>query len=79
MPNPNPTQSEAMKQQRYQRTTLEESCVPPETPLAKRVISVKLPVNIDAAIREMGKEKGAWLREVICLAALEQKIVDDIS
>ena len=78
MPNPKPIQSDAFKQKQYQRTVVENSCIPPDTPLAHKTIGIKLPVGVDQVIRSMGKQKGAWLREVICKAALEQGLVDVI-
>ncbi|MBE9064054.1 hypothetical protein [cf. Phormidesmis sp. LEGE 11477] len=78
MPNPRPTQSHAFKQKQFQRAALDDSCIPPDVPLAKRTIGIKLPVNLDAAVRNMGAQKGAWLREVIARAALEQGIVNKI-
>lgn len=79
MPNPNPTQSEAFKQKQYQRTTIQGACVPSDTPLAKKAIGIKLPIKVDAAIRELGPSKGAWLREVICRAALDDNLVEEVS
>lgn len=78
MPNPNPTQSQEFLEKRFQRVVDEDSCVPQGVTLASKVISVKLPIGVDAAIRNMGKQKAAWIREVICLAALEQGLVDEI-
>lgn len=79
MPNPNPVQSDKLLKKRFQRVVGEGSCIPEGVPLAKQVISVKLPVGVDAAVRGMGKDKAAWLREVICQAALRDGIVDNIS
>lgn len=76
MPNPNPVQSELLKQRRFQRTVVQESCVPIDVTLASSAISVKLPAEVDHAIRGLGKQKAAWLREVICLAALQDGLVD---
>lgn len=78
MPNPRPTRTLAFKQKQYQRTELKGSCIPSEVPLAKRTIGVKLPVKLDAKIRSMGPKKGAWLREVITRAALEQGIINNV-
>ena len=78
MPNPQPVQSELFKQRRLQRVTTDNSCIPAGTPLAEKILGVRLPVAVDAAIRKMGKEKAAWLREVICQAALDQDIVEEI-
>jgi hypothetical protein len=78
MPNPNPVQSDQMKRKRFQRVVAEDSCIPPETPLASKALGVKLPAGVDQAIRSLGKEKAAWLREVICKAALDDGLVDKI-
>ena len=78
VPNPDPTQTPQFKQKQYKRTELEGSCIPPDVPLARRAIGVKLPIGLDAAIRSLGTQKGAWLREVIARAAIEQGIIDKI-
>lgn len=79
MPNPNPVQSDEMKRKRFQRVIADNSCIPTGTPLASKAIGVKLPAGVDQAIRSLGKEKAAWLREVICMAALNDDLVDEIS
>jgi len=63
MPNPNPVQSELLKQRRFQRAVVRHSGVPADATLAGRAISVKLPAEVDQAIRDLGKQKAAWLRE----------------
>lgn len=78
MPNPHPVQNDLFKQKRWQRVMAEDSCVPPDTPLAHKALGVRLPVGVDAAIRAMGKQKAAWIRETLCQAALEQNLVDKI-
>lgn len=79
MPNPNPTQSEEFCRKRLQRVTLENSIIPEGTELAEKTIGIRLPVKVDKAIRTLDKQKAAWLREVICLAALDENLVDTIA
>ena len=78
MPNPNPVQSKLLKQKRFQQAIVHHSCVPADAALADRAISVKLPAEVDRVIRELGKQKAAWLREVICQAALQEGLVDKL-
>ncbi|MEO1621750.1 MAG: hypothetical protein AAFU53_12060 [Cyanobacteria bacterium J06632_3] len=78
MPNPTPVQSELFKQKRFQRVVDEGSCVPADTPLAQKAIAVKLPAKVDEAIRELGEQKAAWLREVICQAAIQEGLVNKL-
>ncbi len=78
MPNPNPVQSQLLKQRRFQRAVVQESCVPTDVALAGRAISVKLPAEVDQAIRSLGKQKAAWLREVICSAALQDGLIEKL-
>ena len=76
MPNPKPVQSTLFKQKRFQRTVDQDSCIPADTPLAQKAIAVKLPAEVDQAIRELGTQKAAWLREVICKAALQNGLIE---
>ena len=78
MPNPAPIQSDLLKQKRFQRTVDEDSCVPADTPLARKAIAVKLPTEVDRAIRGLGEQKAAWLREVICQAALQKGLLEEL-
>lgn len=78
MPNPNPTQSDLFKEKRLQRVVTDDSCIPPNTPLADKALGVRVPVAVDDAIRQMGKQKAAWLREVICKAAIDEGLVEVI-
>lgn len=78
MANPNPVQSDLLKQKRFQRVVVHQSCVPTDVALAGRAISVKLPVEVDQVIRDLGKQKAAWLREVICQAALKEGLVEEL-
>jgi hypothetical protein len=78
MPNPNPTQSSELLKKRFQRVVGVDSCIPAGVPLAAKAIGVKLPGAVDEAVRALGKDKAAWLREVICKAALEQGLIDSI-
>jgi len=78
MPNPVPVQSELFKQKRFQRMVDAGSCVPADTPLARNAIAVKLPTEVDRAIRELGEQKAAWLREVICQAAIQEGLVNEL-
>ena len=78
MPNPQPVQSDQFLKKRFQRVTKANSCIPSDVPLATKVISVKLPVSVDRAVRNLDKQKAAWLREVISQAALDQGLVEII-
>lgn len=78
MANPNPTQSALLKQKRFQRAVVQGSSVPEDATLAGKAISVKLPAEVDQAIRGLGQQKAAWLREVICVAALKEGLVDKL-
>lgn len=41
-------------------------CSPNPEPLAKKVVSARLPVSIDRAVRELaGEELSQWIREAI--------------
>lgn len=77
MANPKPVQSDLLKQRRFQRVVVHHSCVPADAALAGKAISVKLPVELDRAVRGLGKQKAAWLREVIYKAALQEGLVDE--
>ena len=78
MPNPKPVQSTLFKQKRFQRTVDLDSCIPANTPLAQKAIAVKLPAEVDHAVRKLGTQKAAWLREVICQAAIQKGLVDEL-
>ena len=78
MSNPSPIQSDLFKQKRFQRTVDASSCVPADVPLAQKAIAVKLPEKVDEAVRELGTQKAAWLREVICQAAMQEGLVDEL-
>lgn len=78
MGNPKPVQSDLLKEKRFQRVVVHHSCVPEDVALASRAISVKLPTEVDGAVRGLGKQKAAWLREVICRAALKEGLVDEL-
>ncbi|MEM9946931.1 MAG: hypothetical protein AAF810_12810 [Cyanobacteria bacterium P01_D01_bin.36] len=78
MPNPSPVQSDLFKQKRFQRTVDADSCIPADVPLAQKAIAVKLPENVDRALRDLGTQKAAWLREVICQAALQEGLIDQL-
>ncbi|MEM9091751.1 MAG: hypothetical protein AAGC93_23800 [Cyanobacteria bacterium P01_F01_bin.53] len=78
MPNANPVQSELFKQKRFRRALEQDSCLPVDVPLAQKAIAVKLPTDVDQVIRELGPQKAAWLREVICQAALNEGLIDEL-
>ena len=78
MPNPHPVQSDLFKQKQFRRALDPVSCLPADMPLAQKAIAVKLPEKVDEALRELGKQKAAWLREVICQAALQEGLVDSL-
>ncbi len=66
MGNPNPVQTKEFKERQYK--ALGE--IPSDQPLSKRVMGVKLPIDVDAAIRALPEEERVpWLRKVICEAA----------
>lgn len=66
MGNPNPVQTEEFKEKRFKA----RGEIPGNQPLARRVMGVRLPVDIDAAIRALpDEERVPWLRRVICDAA----------
>lgn len=70
MPNPNPTQNDALKAKQYkaQGVVVEK--------LAKRPIAVKLPESIDSAVRAT-PQCAAWLRRVITEAAQRELLSKD--
>ncbi|MEL6353550.1 MAG: hypothetical protein AAFR58_17640 [Cyanobacteria bacterium J06627_28] len=78
MPNPTPVQSDLFKHNRFQRTVGAHSSIPADVPLARNAIAVKLPAKVDEAIRELGEQKAAWLREVICQAAIQEGLVEEL-
>jgi hypothetical protein len=66
MGNPNPVQTKEFKQKQFRA----QGEIPGNQPLSKKVTSVKLPVDIDDAIRSLpDEERVPWLRRVICEAA----------
>lgn len=75
MPNPNPVQTEEFLKKRFQPAI----DLPSSVQLAKKPRCVKLPQCVDAVIAEMPKEtRSVWLRQVICQAALDQGLIDEI-
>lgn len=74
MPNSNPIQSEEFIQQQFPPAP----DIPDGVKLAKHPLTVKLPIGIDLAIRNLGNHKSAWLRQVICDAALRDGLVQEI-
>lgn len=66
MGNPNPVQTEEFKARRFKA----QGEIPSDQPLSKKVIGVRLPIDIEAAIRCLPEEERVpWLRRVICEAA----------
>ena len=71
MGNPNPVQTKEFKERQYKA----QGEIPGNQPLAKRVMGVKLPVDIDAAIRALpDEERVPWLRRVICDAVRSELV-----
>ena len=74
MPNPSPTRTEEFISKQFKA----KGAVPGNQPLAKRPTSVKLPIDVDAAIKAMSaEERTTWLRRVICDAAHKEQLVSD--
>ncbi len=72
--NPRPVQTEEFKAKRYHAV----GEIPGNQPLAKKATGVKLPVDVDAAIRALPmKERVMWLRRVICNAAQAELLEPD--
>ena len=74
MANSNHTRSRQFIQQQF----LPAADLPNDVKLAKQPLTVKVPIGIDQAIRNLGDQKAAWLRKAICQAALEDGLVDEI-
>jgi hypothetical protein len=71
MGNPNPVQTKEFKQKQFKAV----GEIPSSQPLSKKPTSVKLPVDIEAAIRNLPEEERVpWLRRVICEAARAELI-----
>lgn len=69
--NPSPVQTKDFKAKQYK--PLGE--IPGDYPLAKNAMMVKLPIDVDQAIRALPKEERiSWLRRVICDAARSELI-----
>lgn len=74
MANPSPIQSEKFKARRFRP----QGEIPGNQPLAKKATGIKLPVDVDAAIRALPeKERVMWLRRVICDAAYTELLQPD--
>lgn len=66
MGNPTPVQTREFKERQYKA----RGDIPGNQPLSKKPTSIKLPVDIDDAIRSLPEEERVpWLRRVICDAA----------
>lgn len=59
MPNPNPTQTKAFLEKRFQRQEGKS-----DRPLAAKPLSIRLPADVDAAIRKLPGTQ-AWIRRVL--------------
>ncbi len=70
MPNPNPVQTDEFKRYAY-KAQGEIS-----TELSKKAIGVKLPVDVDKAVRAIPKSS-EWLRRVIVEAAERELMTED--
>lgn len=74
MANPRPIQTEEFKAKRFRP----QAEIPGNQPLAKKATGVKLPVDVDAAIRALPeKERVMWLRRVLCDAARAELLQPD--
>lgn len=72
MPNPHPTQSQEFKSKRFQ------PLAPVNEPLAKKVLGVRLPESVMAAIEALPQaERVRWLRETLVNAAREELMQPD--
>jgi threonine synthase len=70
MPNPNPVQTEDFKRHWYKP----QGEVKAE--LSKKAIAVKLPIDVDKAVRAL-PQSAAWLRQVITEAAQRELMKGD--
>lgn len=69
--NPSPVQTEEFKAKQFKA----KGEIPGAYPLAKKATGVKLPTDVDEAIRALPeKERVIWLRRVICNAARTELI-----
>ena len=69
--NPSPVQTEEFKAKQFKP----QAEVPGDYPLAKKATGVRLPIDVDEAIRALPeKERVSWLRRVICDAARSELI-----
>jgi len=69
--NPSPVQTGEFKAKRFQP----KGEIPGDYPLSKKATGVKLPTDVDEAIRALPeKERISWLRRVICDAARSELI-----
>lgn len=76
MGNPRPIQTEEFKAKRYHAI----GEIPGNQPLSSKVTSVRLPVDIESAIRRLPEEERVpWLRRVICDAARAELLQDQDS
>ena len=69
--NRNPIQTEEFKRKQFKP----QGKIPGGRPLAKKAIAVKLPEDVDAAIRAL-PNSAEWLRKVICAAASQELLKD---
>lgn len=74
MANYKPTQTEKFKAKQFKA----KGEIPGDQPLAKKPISIKLPVDVDAAIKALpDEERVTWLRKVICNGAYAELLHSD--
>ena len=71
--NRNPIQTEEFRRKQFKP----QGEIPGGGRLAKKAIAVKLPEDVDAAIRAL-PNSAEWLRKVICAAA-HQELISDTS
>ncbi|MBD1864260.1 MULTISPECIES: hypothetical protein [Trichocoleus] len=67
MANPAPVQTPEFLKKQFKP----QGEIPPGTVLADKPVCVKLPVEVDAAVRSLSKSSD-WLRRVICEAAQKE-------
>lgn len=74
MANPAPVQTPEFLKKQFKP----QGEIPPGTVLADKPVSVKLPVEIDVAVRSLPKSS-EWLRRVICEAARAELLLNNSS
>lgn len=74
MGNPRPVQTEEFKAKQFKAY----GEIPSSQPLSKKTTGVRLPIDIEAAIRRLPEnERIPWIRKVICDAARAELLQPD--